>query len=41
MFSMMTLWPSVSPMCWATVRPIVSVGPPADAGTIILIGFDG
>ena len=41
MFSMMTLCPSVTCMRWARMRAIVSVGPPAAAGTIIVIGREG
>ncbi len=41
MFSTMMLWRSDVDMRWATMRVIVSVGPPAANGTFMLIGRDG
>ena len=40
-FSMMTGWPSDTRMRSARMRPIVSSGPPAANGSMIVIGRDG
>jgi len=40
-FSTTTVWPSDLPMRSAMIRPMVSVGPPAEKGTIKAIGRVG
>ena len=40
-FSMMTVWPSEARMRSATMRVIVSVGPPAANGTTMVMGRVG
>src|SRR4051812_47355812 len=41
MFSTSTVWPNAFPIGAATIRAIVSTGPPAAKGTIIVIGLEG
>ena len=41
MFSMMMVWPRICCARAITMRPIVSVGPPALAGTIAVTGRAG
>src|SRR3954469_11062838 len=40
-FSTTTVWPRLLVMRSAMMRPMVSVGPPAEKGTTIVIGFVG
>ena len=40
-FSMTIVWPSVSFILSAMIRAIVSVGPPAANGTMMVMGRDG
>ncbi|CFP66817.1 Uncharacterised protein [Bordetella pertussis] len=41
LFSTMTGWPSLVPMCWPTSRAIRSVVPPAAYGTMRRMGCAG
>jgi hypothetical protein len=41
LFSMTTGWPSEPRMRSVTMRPMVSFGPPAGNGTIMVMGRDG
>jgi hypothetical protein len=40
-FSMMMGWPRVCCILAAIIRPVISSGPPAENGTMTVIGRDG
>ena len=40
-FSTMTGWPSDAAMPWATMRASVSMAPPAETGTTMVMGWAG